>query len=230
MTGVDLPPERATPPLVTFTEESFGYRGRAVLTGITLTIREGERLALLGRSGSGKSTLLGALYDRLSDQAALIPQAAALVPQLSCFHNVYMGRLDRHSALRNLRELAWPAKATLAEVEAVLARVDLAAALRQKAGSLSGGQAQRTSVARALYNGRPIVLGDEPVSALDRRQGAAVLEAIHATHASSILVLHDVGLALDHATRIVVLKDGGIALDAPAADLVERDLVAFYQA
>lgn len=217
------------PSLVTLTDETFGYKGRAVLAGVSLTISEGERVALLGRSGSGKSTLLGALYDRLAGRAALIPQAASLVPQLSCFHNVYMGRLDRHSTLRNLRELAWPAKATLAEIETVLARVDLAPALRQKAGSLSGGQAQRTSVARALYNGRSVVLGDEPVSALDRRHGAAVLEAIHTTHATSILALHDVALALEHASRIVVLKDGAIVLDAPAAGLTERELVALYQ-
>lgn len=186
-------------------------------------------MALLGRSGSGKSTLLGALHERLSDRAALIPQAAALVPQLSCFHNVYMGRLDRHSALRNLRELAWPAKATLAEVEEVLTRVDLAPALRQKAGSLSGGQAQRTSVARALYNGRPIVLGDEPVSALDRRQGAAVLDAIHVAHPTSVLALHDVRLALDHATRVIVLKDGAIALDVATTGLAEREIADLYQ-
>ncbi len=217
------------PTLVTLSAETLGYKGRAVLSGVTLAVREGERVALLGRSGSGKSTLLGALYDRLADRAALIPQAAALVPQLSCFHNVYMGRLDRHSALRNLRELAWPATATLAEVEAVLERVDLTPALRQKAGSLSGGQAQRTSVARALYNGRPVVLGDEPVSALDRRHGAAVLEAIHAAHPTSILALHDVALALESADRIVVLKNGGIALDAPADALTEREVVALYQ-
>ena len=148
------------PPLIALEGETIGYAGRAVLAEVRLSIAAGERIALVGRSGVGKSTLLNTLYDRLADTAALIPQAASLVPQLSCFHNVYMGRLDRHSSLRNLRELVWPATATLAEVEAVLAAVGLAEALRQKAGSLSGGQAQRTSVARALYNGRPVVLGD----------------------------------------------------------------------
>lgn len=192
-------------------------------------IAAGERVVLLGRSGAGKSTLLNTLYDQLANEAALIPQAASLVPQLSTFHNVYMGRLDRHSSLRNLRELIWPAKATLAEVEAVLARVGLAEVLRQKAGSLSGGQAQRTSVARALYNGRPIVLGDEPVSALDRRQGASVLRTISAAHATSVLAMHDVALALEHATRIVALDGGRIVLNAPSADLTEDDLARFYE-
>lgn len=215
--------------LVTLANEDLGYAGRIVLAGVDFAMAEGECVALLGRSGVGKSTLLNALYDRLASVAALIPQGAALVPQLSCFHNVYMGRLDRHSNLRNLRELVWPARETLADIEAVLARVGLAEALRQKAGSLSGGQAQRTSVARALYSGKAVVLGDEPVSALDRVQGARVLEVIRRSHPTSVLALHDIGLALDHATRIVALRAGRIVLDAPSADLREADLLPFYE-
>ena len=184
---------------------------------------------MLGRSGAGKSTLLNTLYDELSGSAALVPQAASLVPQLSCFHNVYMGRLDRHSTLRNLRELAWPARSTRDEIGDVLAKVGLADALWQKAGSLSGGQAQRTSVARALYNGRPVVLGDEPVSALDRRQGERVLETIGSTHPTSVLALHDVALALRYATRIIALDAGRIALDAPSADVREADIARFFE-
>ena len=200
-----------------------------MLTAIDLTIVEGDRIALIGRSGSGKSTLLNTLYDAMRELAALVPQAASLVPQLSCFHNVYMGRLDRHSSLRNLRELVRPAKATCDEVGDVLAKVGLADTLWQKAGSLSGGQAQRTSIARALYNGRPVVLGDEPVSALDRRQGEHVLETIVSTHATSVLALHDVALALQYATRVIALDAGRIALDASTADLRESDLARFYE-
>jgi phosphonate transport system ATP-binding protein len=140
-----------------------------------------------------------------------------------------MGRLDRHSSIRNIRELLWPASATLDEIAAILTRVDLAEALRQTAGSLSGGQAQRASVARALYSGRPIALGDEPVSALDRRQGGRVLEEIAATHPTSVLALHDVTLALACTTRIVALENGRIALDAPSKDLTAADLARFYE-
>lgn len=216
--------------LIALDGANVGYGDKIVLADVRLAIAQGEHVALLGRSGVGKSTLLNTLYDAIAEKAALIPQAAALVPQLSAFHNVYMGRLDRHSSLRNLRELLWPAQATLAEVEAVLAKVGLADASRQKAGALSGGQAQRVSVARALYNGRAVVLGDEPVSALDRHQGARVLETLLATCTTSVLALHDVGLALRFATRIVALKGGRIALDAPAVDLSEADLAPFYEA
>ncbi len=230
MIGAEVARAGAEPPLLTLDGASIGYAGRTVLADVHFQLRRGERVALLGPSGVGKSTLLNTLFDALAGEAALIPQAAGLVPQLSTFHNVYMGRLDRHSALRNLRELLWPARATLEAVEAVLAEVDLAPALRQRAGSLSGGQAQRTSVARALYNGRPVVIGDEPVSALDRGQGGRVLQTIRAAAATSVLALHDVALALEHATRVVVLKGGRVALDAPADGLREADLAAFYRA
>ena len=98
----------------------------------------------------------------------------------------------------------------------MLARVGLAEKIREKAGALSGGQQQRVSVARALYNGRPILVGDEPVSALDRVQGAAVLAEMARSHETLVLALHDVALALAHTDRIVVLEAGRIVLDAPA--------------
>jgi phosphonate transport system ATP-binding protein len=204
------------------------YDGKPVLFGIDLTIRPGERVALMGRSGAGKSTLLGLIHAQAGDRVALIPQAAALVRTLSVFHNVYMGRLDRRSTLHNLRTLAFPAGADVTEVREVLAHVGLADEWRSKAGALSGGQQQRVSVARALYNGRPILIGDEPVSALDRAQGGAVLERLSERHETLVLALHDITLALAHTDRIVVLDAGRIVLDAPACDLDEAALAPFY--
>jgi phosphonate transport system ATP-binding protein len=216
------------PPLLELRGATAGYAGRAVLHGLDLTLRPGEHVAVLGRSGAGKSTLLGLLHERLADRAALIPQAAALVGTLSVFHNVYMGRLDRHSAWRNLRMLAFPARAEAAEVRAVLAGVGMEEFLFRRAGALSGGQQQRVSVARALYNGSPVVIGDEPVSALDRLQGAEVLRRLAATHATMVLAMHDIGLALAHAQRILVLDQGRIVLDAPSNSLTLSDMLPFY--
>ncbi len=217
-----------TAALLELRDARAGYGGRAVLHGLDLTLRAGEHVAVLGRSGAGKSTLLGLIHQRLGDHAALIPQAAALVGTLSVFHNVYMGRLDRHSAWRNLRMLAFPARGEVAAVRDVLGGVGMEEYLFRRAGALSGGQQQRVSVARALYNGRPVVIGDEPVSALDRLQGAEVLRRLAARHATMVLAMHDIGLALAHAERILVLDAGRIVLDAPAATLTAGDLLPFY--
>jgi phosphonate transport system ATP-binding protein len=217
-------------PAIRLTNASAAYDGRAVLSGIDLTVRAGERVALMGRSGAGKSTLISLIQAQAPERVALVPQAAALVRTLSVFHNVYMGRLDRRSTLHNLRTLAFPAAADLAEIRAVLARVGLAEKIRDKAGALSGGQQQRVSVARALYNGRPILVGDEPVSALDRMQGAAVLAEMARSHETLVVALHDVALALAHTDRIVVLDAGRIVLDAPARTLDAAALSPFYQA
>ncbi|MFL5000578.1 MAG: ATP-binding cassette domain-containing protein [Xanthobacteraceae bacterium] len=214
--------------LVELNSASAGYAGHAVLHDIDLKINAGERIAVMGRSGAGKTTLLNLLYEKLAGRVALIPQATALVKTLSVFHNVYMGRLDRHPTWYNLRTLVWPTRRDVAEIEQVLDLVGLTDKLFAKAGALSGGQQQRTTVARALYNGRPIVIGDEPVSALDRIQGGEILGALCARHETAILVLHDIPFALGTADRVVVMEAGRIALDAPARELTAADLVPYY--
>ncbi len=214
--------------LIELAKETAGYGGRPVLHAVDLTIRTGERIAVLGRSGAGKTTLLNLLYGRLAERVALVPQGSALVKTLSVFHNVYMGRLDRHPTWYNLRTLVWPARRVVGEVAAVLDLVELGDALFARAGELSGGQQQRASVARALYNGRPVLIGDEPVSALDRVQGAEILSRLASRHETMIVALHDIFLALGHTDRIVVLESGRIVLDAPSRTLTAADLIPYY--
>ena len=209
---------------------SARYDGQPALIDIDLTIRAGECVAVMGRSGAGKSTLIRLLYSERPSDVALVPQAAALVKTLSVFHNVYMGRLDRRSTLYNLRTLVWPAACEIDAVGAVLANVGLADKMFAPAGTLSGGQQQRTSVARALFNGRPILLGDEPVSALDRVQGREVLALLKRRCHTLVLAMHDLHLALDLTDRIVVLEHGRKVIDAPAASLTAKDLLRHFEA
>src|SRR5258708_35996715 len=98
-----------------------------------------------------------------------------------------------------------------------------------KAGAMSGGQQQRTSVARALHNGRSIIIGDEPVSALDRVQAGEILGRLCARCETAILALHDISLALAYADRVVVLEQGRIVLDAPTRSLTAAELVPYYR-
>jgi len=207
---------------------SAGYAGHAVLHDINLTILAGERIAVMGRSGAGKSTLLNLLYQKLAADVALIPQAAALVKTLTVFHNVFMGRLDRHTSLYNLQTLIWPRRRDVIDVERVLGLVGLTEKLFARAGALSGGQQQRTSVARALFNGKPIIIGDEPVSSLDRVQAADIIGRLCEQCETAIFAIHDISLALAHTDRVIVIDGGRIVLDVPSRALTAADLVPYY--
>lgn len=206
-----------------------GYNGRAVLHGVSLSIKPGERVALVGPSGAGKSTLLTLLYEQRKDRAALVPQEAALVRTLSVFHNVYAGRLDRHGALYNIANLIRPIRREVSAVRAVTDSLGLSDKLFEPAGELSGGQQQRTAVARALFHGGDALLGDEAVSAVDEHQARAVLGAINAAFGTVVLAMHDMTLALEFTDRIIGLDHGRVVMDEPAAGLSPADLAPLYR-
>jgi phosphonate transport system ATP-binding protein len=216
-------------PLFELAGANVGYGDGPVLRDVTLRIVRGERVAVVGRSGAGKSTLLAHLYSSRRDEAALIPQDFALVRPLSVFHNVYMGRLHRRSALYNLVNLVRPQRREVAAVRALLEGLGLADKLATPVAELSGGQQQRTAVARALFQGADVVLGDEPVSAVDTLQGRELLAAIRAAFPTMVLAMHDVELALGFAERVIGLKDGRIVLDRQSAGLGPKDLDWLYR-
>jgi len=208
---------------------NLGYDGKPVLTDVTLTIQAGERVAIVGPSGAGKSTLLSALYGQQKARTALVPQDGALVKQLSVYHNVYIGRLHRHGAFYNLLNLIRPLREPLASVTAILEPLGLTDKLFAPVGELSGGQQQRTAVARALYRGGEVMLGDEPVSAVDGVQARDVLAAINRACPTVVLVMHDVELALQFVDRVIGLQKGRIVFDQPVARLSPEQLSGLYR-
>ena len=217
--------------LVALSDETIGYGARDVLANVSIAIAAGERVALLGRSGAGKSTLLTQLYLRMAASepvVALVPQDEALVPALPVYHNIYMGGLDRRSALHNLSNLIWPRRADIADVTTFAATAGMADSLWQPVGTLSGGQKQRTAIARALYRGGPIVLADEPVSAVDVTQGRQILSALGARFETVVLAMHDVDLAMGFATRLVGLKDGRIVFDCATSQVARTVIHDLY--
>ena len=184
------------------------YGARRALDGVSLTVRQGEMLALIGPSGSGKSTLLRALNGlipidadgkgrveafgeavlarggsnpelrRLRARIGFIFQQFNLVGRLSLYANASLGLLGRIAPWQGLFGL-WP-KGEAQGVMAALQRVGVAEYAGQKASTLSGGQQQRAAIARALVQGAEAVLADEPVAALDPVSARKVMELLSA--------------------------------------------------
>lgn len=211
-------------------QASLGYQQRAILRGLNLRIHAGEKVALLGESGAGKTTLLRHLRTLRPDEVAWCPQHSGLVPMLSVFHNIYMGRLDRHSLLYNLANLLHPLQQPRQDIQRIATDVGLQDYLFTSVEKLSGGQQSRTNLARALYQQRAVFIGDEPVSAVDELQADQLMALICARHDTVVVALHDVELALRHCTRIVGLRAGVIELDQPAADSSAATLCRLYAA
>ena len=216
--------------LLQLSDEVAGYQGKTILRDLTLSIEAGERIGLVGESGAGKSTLLRLIYERCRDQAALVPQDSGLVQSLSVFHNVYMGRLHTHSVWRNFRNLLKPARDDIATVRPIVDELRLEEKFFSPVAELSGGQQQRTAVGRALYNTGDVLIGDEPVSAVDEHQARDILSTINSQKKTVVLAMHDRALALEFTDRVVGIRDGRIVLDEATAGMVPGDLDDLYKA
>lgn len=205
---------------------SFG--GERVIGPLSLDIREGEKVALVGRSGAGKSTLIKLIYEQVERLASLVPQDLGLVNALPVFHNVYMGRLDANATWYNIVTLVRPFARDSQEVKSLLTELGMPEKVWMPAASLSGGQRQRVAIARALYRNAGLLLADEPVSALDEPTAHRVMNLLKDRFRTSVVALHDVELALAYCTRIVGIQDGQVALDEPSEKLTPADIMPLY--
>ena len=208
---------------------SVSYDGVRVLKGISLRIREGEKAVIIGPSGAGKSTLLKKLYELRQAQCAFIHQDYALVAQLSAFHNVYIGRLDQHSTTHNLLNLLRPQKVDLSHITPIFRAIGMEEKMFARVSTLSGGQQQRVAVGRAIYRRSSIILGDEPVSAIDPHQAGGLLGLVKSSADTVILAMHDVQLALAAFPRVIGLREGRVVLDLPSEEVGEDTLADLYR-
>ncbi|MDF2600967.1 MAG: macrolide transporter permease/ATP-binding protein MacB [Methylobacterium brachiatum] len=244
MTGGDAPPliELRALRKVFLTSGAVAVEA---LRGITLTIRAGEFVAIMGQSGSGKSTLMNilGLLDRPSgglyriagrDTAGLDRDAvAALRRQTFGFVFQRYNLIETLDVIENVEVPAvyagMPPVARRARAAALLSRLGLGDRLHHRPAQLSGGQQQRVSIARALMTGGRIILADEPTGALDSATGAevmALLRSLSEAGRTIILITHDREIAAV-ADRTVEIRDGVIVHETMPKG---RDLSATMQA
>jgi len=201
------------------------------LRGVSIEIRRGEYVAIMGPSGSGKSTLMnligcldtpskgrywlaGRLVSELNDdelayirnkEIGFVFQTFNLLPRATALHNVELPMIYNGT----------PSEERLDRARKALAQVDLADRMMHKPNELSGGQRQRVAIARALVNSPSILLADEPTGNLDSQTGEeimALFARLHQQGNTIILVTHESDIAA-HAHRVIRLRDGKVEKD-----------------
>ncbi|MER6996069.1 ABC transporter ATP-binding protein [Streptomyces sp. NPDC000410] len=223
-------------PLIDIRDVTKEYdEGAAVLKGLTLQVRAGEALAVLGASGSGKSTLLnliagldrpsrgsvtvdGLRVDGLSESASA-KYRRSRIGMVFQFFNLLDDLTVTDNVLLPAQLSGMPRAQAAARAAELLAYLGIDRHSRAYPGRLSGGERQRVAIARALMNRPPLLLADEPTGALDTVSGADVrdlLRELNSDGQTIVLVTHDLALAESCATRTIEVVDGRIARDVPA--------------
>jgi phosphonate transport system ATP-binding protein len=232
------------------------FPGRQVaLGGVDLTVRRGEKVALIGPSGAGKTTLFrllnltlrptsGRLFldgadvlelhgKRLRDERrkiGTIYQQHNLVPRLKVVHNVLCGRLGQWSTARSLLSLARPS-----DIDAAyhaLKQVGIQEKIFSRTDELSGGQQQRVAIARVLLQNPDVILADEPVSSVDPALASSIAKLLvdisQSTGKTLLVNLHTVDLALEFFPRVVGMRNGTTLFDLRPDEVSEDLLEALY--
>lgn len=223
--GASLPPIPAASSLLTCREVTFRYEkeGREVLRKLSLTLNQGEFLAVMGGNGAGKSTLLHVLNGLMKPQRGKIELAkgktTGLLAQNPLLYFSYDTVAEELQHMGNYAGLSPEAAAS--EIEALLEVFQLREVLQSHPHDLSGGQQQQTALAMMLLMKPDILLLDEPTKGLDpaaKDRLAALLQQLREQGISILIVTHDVEFAAKHASRCALLFDGGITAEGTPAE------------
>ncbi len=233
---------------LTLADVSKRFGETTAVDTVSIEIKPGQFVGVIGRSGAGKSTMLR-LINRLIDptegsisfdgveitalkgkalrawrkDCAMIFQQFNLVERLDVLTNVLIGRLAEHGFLSSMAMRFTDEERAMA-IEA-LDRLDLVPQALQRAGTLSGGQQQRVAIAKALVQSPKIMLADEPIASLDPANATLVMDGlrdINCEDGLTVLVnLHTLDTARAYCDRIIAMRLGRVMFDGTAAQLTD---------
>lgn len=223
------PPMHSPAPAVVWNLQAVGVQyGRvSALSGVTLRIAQGERVALVGSNGSGKSTLLRVLHGLVPASSGQVQQDGAL-RQAMLFQRPHMLRTSVQNNIVLglwLRGTAW--RDAKVQARTALQRVGLQAVAQQNARTLSGGQQQRLALARAWALRPDVLLLDEPTASLDphaKRDVEALIAAL-GQHKTLVFASHNLGQVKRLATRVLYLEQGRVLADLSVQDFFSGDVL-----
>ena len=225
------PPVRQT--LISLHEADVNFGPTPALRGVTLALRRGDRLMLVGANGSGKTTLLRLLHGLLAPGVPVSRQAHALVPEgrvpsgAMVFQRPFLMSLSvRWNVLLGLWLHGVPSAERARRCREALQRVGLASLASRRARELSGGQQQRLALARAWALQPDILFLDEPTASLDpgaKREVEALVQDFAADGVTLVMSTHNLGQARRLGTRVAYLEAGTLVVDRAVEDFFAGD-------
>lgn len=213
---------------VSVKEVSFGYtKDEPVLTKVSFEIEEGEFVGLIGPNGGGKTTLLKLLMGFLEPwqgtisifdkPATTYPNGIGYVPQVLHFDRYFPISVYDLVLEGRLSKLSWTGRYSKEDKEAALAaleEVNLGDFKDKSFGTLSGGQAQRVLIARALASDPKVLLLDEPMAAVDAKAEADIYEVLHKVRSQRtiLMVTHDIQAVIQQVKRVLCVQGSVMSL------------------
>ncbi|GAA2071319.1 ABC transporter ATP-binding protein [Williamsia deligens] len=231
MTGAD----------VRYEDVAVSLGGAEILRSLRLDVGAGRFVGLIGRNGSGKSTVLRCLFRALHPDSGVVSldgvdvtgislrdnalRVAALTQSTSMFLDVTVREVIRTGRLPHTRLLRSLSAADEAACDRAVADAGVRHLLDRRFGELSGGEAQRVVIARALAQETPVLVLDEPTNHLDVAHQFAVLRAAQARGVTVLAALHDLNVAAQFCTDLAVVADGHIVTSGSPAEVLTVETV-----
>ncbi len=214
--------------IIEFRNVGLNYDGEVILDEVSINIRKGEFVYLVGESGAGKSSLIKMIYKEISNTKGSVfvekenisklnhkelPRLRRKIGVIFQDYKLLPDKTIKENVAFSLEVTKYPKDKIQKRVEEVLKKVGISSQADKYPDELSGGQQQRAAIARAIVDEPIILVADEPTGNLDPENALSImdlLEQIHKDGTTIVMATHDVGIVNNFAHRVVLLGDKGI--------------------